>query len=85
MPKRPVVHLKVAEPPGKREVLAMLDELRVEVESGHTIAIVVITVSSARQWSTLCNGDISVLEMCGLIGCAHNDILSTTRSAKEYR
>lgn len=67
------IHLKTAESPAKADLLAMLDTLRTEVESGETIALVAVPVHVSREWSTRSAGEVSMLMLAGMLGRAWMD------------
>ena len=60
--------LVVAEAPAKPDLLALIEELRVGVETGAIISLVAIPVHPNREWSTRSAGEVRMLELAGLLG-----------------
>ena len=61
---------RIAEPPAKADILALLDETRVATEAGEVVAVVVIPIGLNQEWRTRSAGDICMLELAGLLGVA---------------
>ena len=74
-----VVGLKAAEPPGKQNMLALLDEPRVRVEAGATIALLVTEVATAGRFSTHTIGDLKPSDAIGLLTCHVDDLVRHMR------
>ena len=60
----------LAAPPAKDEILALLDAVRGDAERDEVLAIVIIPISTDKRWATMSAGDISMLELGGLLGRA---------------
>lgn len=67
IPRLPV---RKAEPPAKADILALLDDIRSQVERNEVLALVLIPIGMDKCWSTLSAGDIKMLELGGLLGRA---------------
>ena len=65
-----VAPLHVAVSPAKPAMLALIEELRQGVEDGSVICLVAIPVHPNREWSTRSAGDLRMLEVAGMLGCA---------------
>jgi hypothetical protein len=62
-----VSRLQLAKPPAADGILRLLDELRSEVESGRMLSLVAIPVFTDREFAVRAEGEISVLELSGLL------------------
>jgi hypothetical protein len=65
-----VVELTVAVSPAKGELLALIEDLRRGVEDGSVIALVALPIHPDLKWSTRSAGEIRMLELAGMLGCA---------------
>jgi hypothetical protein len=64
-----IVHsLKIAETPVKQEMLSLIEEMRIGVENGTIISLVMIPIHPQASWSTRSAGEIGMLELSGLLG-----------------
>jgi hypothetical protein len=74
-----IVAFKKAEAPHKEAILAMLDEVRADVESGLVVALVMLPILTGNAWRTMITGDVKVLELGGMLGRAWLDVMERTR------
>lgn len=68
-----IAHLSVAEVPAKEDLLALIEELREGVETGEILSIVAIPIYTSRRWSTTAAGNMTMLELAGVLGRAWLD------------
>ncbi len=62
--------LKIAEPENKDKLLALIDELREQVVNNEIVALVAIPVMPDRVWGVHMIGEITALEISGMLGRA---------------
>ena len=65
---RTEIPLRLPRPASRRAMLAMLDALRREVESGATIGLMALAVRPDGQYRNTSAGAVGALEMLGLLG-----------------
>lgn len=56
----------------KAAMLDLLDAARAEIERGDTVALVMLPVHPGRQWSTRAAGDMTMLEIIGMLAVAQD-------------
>ena len=64
---RTLIPLRLPHPAPRQAMLALLDDLRREVESGTTISLMALAVRPGGQCPTTSAGSVGVLEMMGLL------------------
>ena len=57
-------------------MLAMLDRVRAEIERGDTVALIMLPVHPGRTWSTRTAGDMSHLEIVGMLAVTQTAIIT---------
>jgi hypothetical protein len=70
-----VARLAVPEPPGRREMLEMLDGIRQRVENGEIVSLLVLAVGVDSTFDTYSTGDIPVTQRIGYMMCHVNDLV----------
>ena len=70
-----VATLRQAVSPAKADILALLDAIREEVESGTTISLVAITIEPNREFHNRSAGGVSMLTLVGVLATAQFDAM----------
>lgn len=75
--------ISFAEPPSKDDLLALLDELRAEVETGECLSLVAVPIFSQRRFHVRSAGELSMLQLAGLLGRAWLDAQDALKETDE--
>lgn len=54
--------------PAKDKMLALLEEVRGEIESGQCVSLVIVPIKTERRFDVRSAGDISMTNLAGILG-----------------
>jgi hypothetical protein len=68
-----IIPLKTADNPAKAKLLALVDEVRAEIEADQCLALVIVPLFGELKFHVRSAGDISMARLAGILGRAWMD------------